>query len=53
MVAAPGFAEAIQRVPAGSDTARTAEVRGAYHPKAACCGLSLLAESGPEACPGP
>ncbi|MDN3258716.1 hypothetical protein QWJ26_02590 [Streptomyces sp. CSDS2] len=52
MVAAPGFAEAIQRVPAGSDAARTAEVMGAYYPEAAYCGLSVLAESGPEACPG-
>ncbi|MEU5079796.1 MULTISPECIES: hypothetical protein [Streptomyces] len=52
MVAAPGFAEAIQRVPAGSDAARTAEVMGAYYPEAAYCGLSVLAASGPEACPG-
>ncbi|MGW1603651.1 hypothetical protein [Streptomyces eurythermus] len=52
MAAAPGFAEAIQRVPAGSEAARTAEVMGAYYPKAAHCGPSLLAESGPEACVG-
>ncbi|MFI9424349.1 hypothetical protein ACIG54_12405 [Streptomyces achromogenes] len=52
MVAAPGFAEAIQRVPVGSGAAHTAEVMGAYYPKAGYCGLDVLAGSGPEACLG-
>ncbi|MFD0392157.1 hypothetical protein ACFQ3Z_02765 [Streptomyces nogalater] len=52
MVAAPGFAEAIQRVPVGSGPARTAEVMGAYYPEAAYCDLGALARSGPDACTG-
>ncbi|MFI7387219.1 hypothetical protein [Streptomyces sp. NPDC049813] len=50
MLAAPGFAEAVQRVPTGSDAARTEAVMGAYYPRATYCSLSLLAASGPEAC---
>ncbi|WP_405444909.1 hypothetical protein OG350_02120 [Streptomyces achromogenes] len=52
MVAAPGFAEAIQRVPVGSGAAHTEEVMGAYYPKAGYCGLDVLAGSGPEGCLG-
>ncbi|WP_318199642.1 hypothetical protein [Streptomyces sp. SCL15-4] len=52
-VAGPGSAEAIQRVPVGSEAARTAEVMGAYRPKTAYCSLRAPAEAGPEACAGP
>ncbi len=53
MLASPGFAEAIQRVPAGSDPARTAETMGAYYPEATYCDLTALTASGADACPTP
>ncbi|MEU3414927.1 hypothetical protein ABZ760_27385, partial [Streptomyces sp. NPDC006658] len=37
----------------GKRAARTAEVLGAYRPKAAHCSLRAPAEPGPEACAGP
>ncbi|MER7716353.1 hypothetical protein ABTX99_05270 [Streptomyces flaveolus] len=51
MLAAPGFGQAIQRVPAGSGPQRTAEVMGDYYPRAAYCDLAALTASGPDACP--
>ncbi|NMO34377.1 hypothetical protein HG826_12380 [Streptomyces sp. GMY01] len=51
MVADPGFAEAIQNVPTGSDPARTAQVMGAYYPRTAYCALTALTAAGPSACP--
>ncbi|MDN3247561.1 hypothetical protein [Streptomyces sp. ZSW22] len=51
MLADPDFAEAIQRVPVGSDPARTAEVMGDHYPRTAYCDLASLTASGPQACP--
>ncbi|MFC7894127.1 hypothetical protein [Streptomyces sp. NPDC057381] len=51
MLADPGFAEAIQRVPVGSGPARTAEVMGDHYPRTAYCDLTSLTASGPDACP--
>ncbi|NED35778.1 hypothetical protein [Streptomyces sp. SID8499] len=51
MVADPGFAEAIQNVPTGSDPARTAQMMGAYYPRTAYCALTALTTAGPSACP--
>jgi len=51
MLAAPDFAEAIQRVPVGSKPAHTAEVMGDHYPRTAYCDLTALTDSGPDACP--
>lgn len=51
MLPADDFAEAIQRVPAGSDGTTTAQVMGAYYPRTAYCGLDALTASGTDACP--
>ncbi|MFD6415732.1 hypothetical protein [Streptomyces sp. NPDC060194] len=53
MLAADGFAQALQRVPLGSDPARTAEVMGAHYPEATSCDLATLTTCGPDACPAP
>ncbi|WP_367046204.1 hypothetical protein [Streptomyces sp. Je 1-332] len=51
MLAATGFAEAIQQVPTGSDSGRTAQVMGDYYPRTGYCVLATLSASGPDACP--
>ncbi|WP_411075898.1 hypothetical protein [Streptomyces sp. cmx-4-7] len=51
MVDGPGFDGAIQRVPVGSDPARTAEIMGAHYPRTGYCALSTLTSSGPDGCP--
>ncbi|MFF5638770.1 hypothetical protein [Streptomyces sp. NPDC012825] len=47
----PGFDGAIQRVPVGSDPARTAGITGAHHPRTGYCDLSTPTSSGPDGCP--
>jgi hypothetical protein len=50
MLAASGFAEAIQNVPENNSPASAEAVMGAYYPKMAVCSLAALAKTGPGAC---
>jgi hypothetical protein len=48
----PGFAAAIENVPANESPASAAAVMGPYYPRIAFCSLATLARSGPGACFG-
>jgi hypothetical protein len=50
IVPSPGFAEAIQNVPANESPTSAAAVMGPYYPRAAFCSLATLAHDGPDAC---
>lgn len=50
MVAAPGFAEAIQNVPENGSAVSAEAIMGPYYPRMVVCPLAVLARKGPGAC---
>jgi hypothetical protein len=50
MVAAPGFAQAIQNVPDDDNPASAKRVMGPYYPRVGTCALARLRAHGPGAC---